>query len=369
MLRYMTAGESHGKGLIAILDGVPAGLKLDESFINADLARRQFGYGRGGRMDIETDTVEIISGICKGVTIGSPVGIFVKNADYKINDLPEVKSPRPGHADLAGIQKYRLGDARCVLERASARETAVRVAIGAVAKLILKQFGIDMISHVTMLGGVEAVAKGLSFDDICKNADIKVSKLRCADKAAEADMCKAIDKAKENGDTLGGTFEVMVKGLPVGLGSYVQWDKRLDGDLARAVMSIPAVKAVSIGEGIAAAALPGSKVHDPIGYDQKNKIFTRSSNNAGGLEGGVTNGQMLRLEGFMKPIATLSNPLSSVDIDTKKEAMAATERSDVTAVSACGVVAEAVCALELASALTDKFGGDSIEEMRRNYEA
>jgi len=369
MLRYMTAGESHGKGLMVILDGVPAGLEMDGEFINAELRRRMHGYGRGRRMAIEADTADIVAGCRKGVTIGSPVGMLVENRDFKIDELPDVKCPRPGHADLAGIQKYDLNDARDVLERASARETAARVAAGAVAKLLLKVFGIRVLSHITMIGGIEADTEALGFDEILSLADTEKSELRCADKEAEKAMIKKIDEAMASGDTLGGTFEVIVEGVPPGLGSYAQWDRRLDGDLARAVMSIQAVKAVSIGKGIESAGLPGSGVHDAIRYDSSGKAYKRDTNNAGGIEGGVTNGSDLVVSGFMKPIATLNTPLDSVDIDTKNTAKAATERADVTAVPACGVVAEAVVALEIASAFTDKFGGDSVSEIRRNHDA
>lgn len=367
MLRYMTAGESHGKSMMAILDGVPAGLVMDEKFINTELARRMAGYGRGKRMSIEKDTVDIVSGCRKGVTIGSPVGIMVANADNSIDKLPDIKCPRPGHADLAGIQKYGLRDARDVLERASARETVARVAVGAVAKLILREFGMTILSHVTMVGGIMAETGSISFDDILLLAE--ASELRCADKEASKRMCEEIDKSAKAGDTLGGSFEVIARGAPAGLGSYAQWDKRLDGALARAVMSIPAVKAVSIGGGIECAGKKGSAVHDEIGYDAAGKVYTRTSNNAGGMEGGVTNGQDVVVRAFMKPIATLGVPLKSVDINTKKESAAAIERADVSAVPACGVIAESAVALEIASAFLQKFGGDSVSETRRNYEA
>jgi len=366
MLRYMTAGESHGKGLIAVLDGVPAGMKIDEGSINGELARRMRGYGRGGRMAIENDTAEIIAGCRKGVTLGSPVGMLIRNRDHKIDELPELMCPRPGHADLAGILKYDLEGARGVLERASARETAARVAAGAVAKLILGEFGIKVLSHVVMIGGVHADAKGLSFDQIFSLAE--KSDVRCADKYTAKKMRKAIDEAAKRGDTLGGVFEVIVKGVPPGLGSYSQWDRRLDGILARAVMSIQAVKAVSIGAGIESASLAGACVHDAVSYDGKQRAFERKTNRSGGLEGGVTNGSNILVKGFMKPIATLMSPLESVNISTKKKARASTERSDVTAVPACGVVAEAAVAIEIASAFMDKFGGDAVSEMRRNYE-
>jgi len=367
MLRYMTAGESHGKGMIAILDGVPAGLEVDEKFINRDLARRMVGYGRGKRMSIEKDAVEIIGGCRKGVTIGSPVGVFIKNRDYKIDKLPDVTCPRPGHADLAGVQKYDLKDARSVLERASARETVARVAVGAVAKLVLREFGIRILSHVTMIGNIEAASAKLSFDEISKAAEGSI--VRCADPEAGKKMCEEIDKAKKEGDTLGGAFEVIADGVPPGIGSYAQWDRRMEGALARAVMSIPAVKAVSVGNGIDCAASRGSETHDPIRYDKAKKIFVRLSNNAGGTEGGVTTGEPVVLKGFMKPIATLGTPLRSVDLRTKAESRAATERADVSAVPACGVVAEAAVAFEIAAAFLEKFGCDSMTEIKRNYEA
>ncbi|MEA3490095.1 MAG: chorismate synthase [Candidatus Omnitrophota bacterium] len=367
MLRYMTAGESHGKGLMAILDGVPAGLRMEESFINNELARRMEGYGRGKRMSIEKDKVDVISGCRKGVTIGSPIGMVIYNRDFKIDELPDVKCPRPGHADLAGIQKYGFTDARDVLERASARETAAKVAVGAVAKMVLREFGIRVFSHVTMIGGVQARTESFSFDEIIRLAER--SDTRCADEKASKKMRKEIDKAKKDGDTLGGSFEIVADGVPPGLGSYVQWDRRLDGALARAVMSIPAVKAVSIGSGIECASKKGSLTHDAISYDGGKKSFTRKSNNAGGIEGGVTNGEPVIVRGFMKPIATLGAPLASVNIDTKAESGASRERADVTAVPACGVVAEAAVAFEIASFFMEKFGGDSMTETRRNHEA
>jgi len=371
MLRYMTAGESHGRELIAIIDGVPAGLSMgkdEKAFIDEELKRRMFGYGRGGRMAIEDDKAEIVAGVRKGRTIGSPVGIVVKNKDHKIDELPDVRMPRPGHADLAGIRKYGLGDARDVLERASARKSAATVAAGAVAKLILRELGIDILSHVTMIGGVRANVERLSFEGIRSYADGSKSRLRCADREAEEKMVKAIDDAKDKGDTLGGEFEVIARGVPPGLGTYVQWDRRLDGALARAVMSIPAVKAVSVGDGVENASRSGSEVHDPIEYDKGTEEFTRSSNRAGGIEGGVSNGEDIIVRGFMKPIATLLSPLPSVDIDTKEAGEAATERSDVTAVPACGVVAEAAVAIEIVSALLDKFGADSMRDIKCSYE-
>lgn len=365
MLRYMTAGESHGRELVAILDGVPAGLKLDKKVIDRELARRMGGYGRGGRMGIEKDRVEIVAGCRKGATIGSPIGLVIENKDFKIDELPGVKCPRPGHADLAGMQKYALKDARDVLERASARETAARVAVGAVAKAILAVFGIRVSSHVTMIGGVEARVEGLTVDTMIKRA--AKSDVMCADAEASRKMKKRIDEAAKAGDTLGGSFEVIAEGVPPGLGSYAQWDRRLDGGLSRAVMSIPAVKAVSIGDGIRNASIRGSQVHDDISYNKRLKAFTRSTNNAGGLEGGVTNGSPILVRAFMKPIATLASPLKSVDIRTKKQASAAVERADVTAVPACAVIGEAQVAFVIAGAFLEKFGADSMEEAEANH--
>ncbi|KJJ84100.1 chorismate synthase [Candidatus Omnitrophus magneticus] len=365
MLRYLTAGESHGKALSAILDGIPAGLALNEEIINIDLARRMAGYGRGARMAIEKDKAEITAGIRHGKTIGSPIGLIIWNKDYKIDELPDVLNPRPGHADLSGILKYDFDDARSVLERASARSTAAIVAVGAIAKLLLSQYGIKFFSHVTMLGGITADVEHISFDGISVMAER--SSLRCVDSDAEKRMKILIDDAKENGDTLGGVFEVVALGLPVGLGSYSQWDERLDGAIARAVMAIQAVKAVSIGDGIINADKPGSRTHDAIYYNEDSKQYFRKTNRAGGLEGGITNGEPLIVSGFMKPIATLMKPLESVNIKTKEKSFSATERADVTAVPACAVIAEAAIAIEVASIFLKKFGGDSVSEIQRNY--
>ncbi|MDD4956457.1 MAG: chorismate synthase [Candidatus Omnitrophica bacterium] len=374
MLRYITAGESHGKGLVAIMDGMPSGLRLDgeaDTFIRNEMRKRMHGYGRGGRMKIEDDgsRIEILSGTRRGLTIGSPISMIILNQDHKIEELADVLTPRPGHADMAGIQKYSLKDARSVLERASARETAMRVAVGAVSKLFLREFGIEILSHVTSIGGVMAVTEGLGFGDIRERTDPAVSVLRCADVSAEKKMCALIDACKEAGDTLGGTFDVLATGVPPGLGSYAEWDRRLDGAIARAMIAIPAVKAVSIGKGVENVLRKGSEVHDPISYDNSSGKFVRMTNNAGGIEGGMSNGEMVVVTGFMKPIATLSSPLDTMDIYSKKKAKASTERSDVCAVSACGVVGEAVIAFELAAAIMDKFGGDSMEEVLRNYKA
>jgi chorismate synthase len=366
MLRYLTAGESHGKGLIALIDGVPAGLGLKSKDIDIDLKKRMKGYGRGGRMAIEADKSEIIAGCRKGRTIGSPVGILIKNRDFKIDVLPDVFNPRPGHADLAGMMKYAFRDARNVLERASARETAARTAAGSVAKVFLREFGIKVISHVLSVGRIKAGSGKLSFSEVEKMVK-RYGRLNCADRNAEKLMCREIDRAKAGGDTLGGSFEILAEGVPPGLGSYSQWDRRMDSSLAGAVMSIPAVKAVSIGRGIEASFETGSAVHDVIMYGKTKKSFSRLTNNAGGVEGGVTNGETLIVRGFMKPIATLASPLGTVNVKTKRKSSASTERSDVCAVGACSVVAEAVVAFEVAAAFIEKFGSDSMSEIKRNY--
>jgi chorismate synthase len=294
---------------------------------------------------------------------------LIKNRDYKIDHLADVYCPRPGHADLTGVLKYRVHDCRDILERASARETVSRVAMGALVKIMLQQIGIDLLSHVIELGGIKADTSGLSFDSILEKTGIGVSKLRCADPGAENIMCKKIDEAQAKGDTLGGIFEVVVRGLPPGLGSYTQWDERLDGRLGKALLSIPAVKAVSIGDAIESVSKYGSQVHDPVNYLPGDKKYVRETNHAGGLEGGMTNAMDIVLKGYMKPIATLKTPLDSIDIRSKDKAKASTERSDVTAVPACGVVAESVVAFEIASCVKEKFGGDSMEEMKRNIDS
>ncbi len=339
MLRYMTGGESHGKCLVAILDGMPAGLKLEKRAIDKELARRKIGFGRGRRMAIEKDSVEILSGARHSYTIGSPITLLIKNVDCSGDRLGVILEPRPAHADLSGALKYDHHDIRNVLERASARDTASRVAVGAIAKTLLGEFGIGVTSRVIMIGGIKAKAL----------------------------MEREIADAARSGDTLGGIFEVVAKGVPAGLGSYSQWDRRLDGILAKAVMSIQAVKGVSFGIGFLYASKRGSAVHDEIFYDRK-KGFYRKTNSAGGIEGGMSNGEEIVIRAVMKPIATLKKPLASVNINTKKAVKAAVERSDTCAVPACGIVAEGVVALELASAFLEKFGGDSIREVRRNYD-
>jgi chorismate synthase len=380
MFRFTTAGESHGKALVAIVEGLPAGLPIDIEQINRELWRRQQGYGRGARMKIEQDRIEILSGVRQGLTLGSPLALMIENKDWANWDqimaveskqlAPEksrqVKRPRPGHADLAGGLKYDARDLRNVLERASARETAARVACGALAKQLLAVFGIQIVSHVIQLGGIPAKPLELTFDQISSIPDD--SPLNCADANTQQKMIDLIDQTKTDGDTLGGIFEVVARGVVPGLGSHTSWDQKLDGRFAQAIMSIHAVKAVAIGAGIEASSLPGSQVHDEISYSDETKEFTRATNRAGGLEGGVTNGEEIRVRGYLKPISTLRRALRSVDIDTKQEEKAAFERSDITVVPAAGVIGEAMVALTLAAAMREKFGGDSLGEMKRNFE-
>jgi chorismate synthase len=380
MFRFTTAGESHGRALVAILEGLPAGLPIDQEAMNRELERRQWGYGRGGRMKIERDHAEILSGVRHGLTLGSPITLMVENKDWpnwtevmnaEPRDVPpeksrRVKRPRPGHADLAGGQKYGARDMRDILERASARETTARVACGALAKQLLGAFGVEIKSHVIQLGGVPATPLEVVWGTIASIPED--APLRCADAEAQALMVALIDEKKRAGDTLGGIFEVVARGVVPGLGSHTAWDAKLDGQLAQAVVSIPAVKAVAIGAGMEASALPGSEVHDEIGYEEKTKQFFRHTNRAGGLEGGITNGEEVRVRGHLKPISTLRRALRSVDIDTKQEESAAFERSDVTAVPAAGVIGEAMVALVLAGAMREKFGGDSLGEMKHNFD-
>lgn len=364
MLRYLTSGESHGKCMLAILDGMPAGLKVDEALINRELARRMGGYGRGGRMKIEADKIRILSGLRRSRTIGSPISLMIENVDQSIEELPVILHPRPGHADLAGAMKYDFEDMRNVLERASARETVSRVGVGAVCKLFLAEFGIRVTSHVTAIGNVQSRPDSLGFSQIVTLSE--KSPVRCADPAASRLMCKDIDMAMASGDTLGGIFEVVVNGVPPGLGSHTQHDRRLDSILAGAVMSIQAIKAVGFGEGFRTAERRGSAVHDEIFYS-KARGFYRKTNSAGGIEGGMTNGEDIRIHAAMKPIATLKKPLASVNIKTKKAFKATVERSDVCAVPAAGVVGEAVVAVAVANAFIEKFSGDSVTEIKRNY--
>jgi len=384
-LQFSTAGESHGKALTALLAGVPAGLELDVTRdVDPELARRQGGYGRGRRMQIESDQVELLSGVRLGETLGSPISMLIWNRDWEnwttamAHEAPAADVnpkalrphylPRPGHADLVGALKYDRRDVRDILERASARETAARVACGAVAKRFLSELGVTIGSHVRSIGSVVAADAELPVD---LNAQADLDPVRCLDPGASARMCEAIDAAKERGDTLGGVFEVVALGLPVGLGSYVSWDRRLDGRLAAAVMSIQAVKGVDLGIGFEGAARPGSDVHDPIvpAEDRaRSGGIGRASNRAGGLEGGVTTGEPLLVRGAMKPISTLRRRLPSVDLRDGSVGDAAVERSDVCAVPAAGVVGEAMVALVLADAILEKFGGDSLGEVRRNLE-
>jgi chorismate synthase len=373
MLRYWTAGESHGKTLIALIDGFPAGLSIDEAFINRELSLRQGGYGRGGRQKLEQDAVDILTGTWQSTTLGSPIALQVVNNDYKLERLKELERPRPGHADLTGAIKY-LGSIRGVLERSSARETAVRVAAGALARLLLKQFGIETVGYVVELGSM-AIGHGdtrsKSLDEVRQLRDSSsiYSVLPDRDKEAEA----YIDRMADEGDTLGGIVEVRVDGLPFGLGTHAQWDRKLDGRLAQAVMAVQAIKGVEIGMGFEAARRRGSEVHDPIQHDpqQAHKPhlgYVRPSNNAGGLEGGMTNGQSLILRAAKKPISTLRKPLDSIRMEDKQPYRANYERSDVCAISAAAIIVEHVVAFEVAAALVDKFGGDSLVEMKARYD-
>ena len=383
VLRFLTSGESHGKCLNAIIEGVPAGININKDFINNELKRRQIGFGRGGRMLIETDTVEIKSGVRHGKSIASPICLEVKNKDWEnwqiamndeeqdLNDeniakaieTKKITKLRPGHADYAGAIKYDFEDIRNVLERSSARETTTRVAVGAIAKLILKEFNIQGFSHVTEIGQIKANTTNLNYSEIKEKAEN--SDLRCADENAYVQMKQEIIKTQEMGTTLGGKIEIIFENLPVGLGSYVNWDKRLDGILAQALMSIPAVKAVEIGLGTKAGELYGSNVHDEI-FFENNKI-TRNTNNAGGLEGGMTNGEPLVVTITMKPIPTMKTPLKSIDFKTKESIDAHFERADVCAVPACGVVAEAMCAIILANAFMEKFGQDNLNDIKNSF--
>src|ERR1700761_845305 len=380
MLRYLTAGESHGEALVAFLSGMPAGLKIDQAFLDRELWRRQQGYGRGGRMKIERDTAHILSGVRQGFTIGSPLSIQLENRDWKnwqeslpvgTGDLAKhkrVASPRPGHADLAGALKYNFPEARYVLERASARESAARVAIGAIAKAFLRELGIEVLSHVVAVGNVK-IHKDVPWEQINALYNQKEILLNCADGEIEQRMKEEVDKVLRTGDSVGGVFEVVAHGVPPGLGTYAQWDERLDAQLAAAVMSLQAVKAVEIGSGVAAAFSPGSQVHDEIGYSAKESFtgFSRTHNNAGGIEGGISNGQEIRVRGYLKPISTLRRPLQSVDFATRELVKAAYERSDVCVVPAAGVAGEAMVALTLARSALEKFGGDSMLETLRNF--
>jgi chorismate synthase len=370
MLRYFTAGESHGKTLIALVDGFPAGVTIDPEPINVELRRRQGGYGRGGRQRIESDKVDIRTGIWKGVTLGSPIALEVVPRDYKLERLDDLERPRPGHGDLTGAIKY-LGSIRGVLERASARETAVRVAAGALAKQLLSQFGISAFGYVVELGGQRIEPVDGPLDELKKLRD--QSEVYGLDMARDEAIKELIDQTGKQGDTLGGIVEVRVDGLPFGLGTHTQWDRKLDGRLAQAVMAVQAIKGVEIGLGFEASRRPGSQVHDPIRYDESqrdspNLGYVRPTNNAGGLEAGMTNGQPLVIRAAKKPISTLAKPLESINLTTKEKEEAAYERSDVCAVPAASVIVENVVAFTVAEALTEKFGNDSLPEMKGRYE-
>ena len=399
MLRFSTAGESHGEALVALLSGLPAGVPFDQEFLDRELWRRQQGYGRGGRMPIEQDTAHVLSGVRHGATIGSPIAMTLANRDWKNWEelLPvgagdpekhkAVASPRPGHADLAGSLKYDFKDARYVLERASARESAARVACGAVAKMLLRELGIEVASHVVRVGAVE-LGREVTWEEIAAIRDRADVLLACADEPTEARMKAQVDGALRTGDTVGGVFEVVVHGMPPGIGTHANWDERLDGLLAQALMSLQAVKAVELGRGVTAASSPGSAVHDAIGYaavsgetSQENgngshlqgsegrfTRFTRERNNAGGVEGGMSNGEDVVVRGYLKPISTLRRPLGSVSFATREETKASYERSDVCVVPAAGVAGEAMVSLTLARLVLEKFGGDSLRELKRNFE-
>ena len=370
MLRYWTAGESHGKTMLAMVDGFPAGVTLETDSIDADLKLRQGGYGRGGRQRIETDKVEILTGIWKGQSMGSPIALQVINKDYKLERMEDLQRPRPGHGDLTGAVKF-LGPIRSILERASARETSVRVAAGALAKQLLRQFGIETVGYVVELGGVEIPPIEANIEELRKIRDTSIIYSLNHDKDAE--IKTLIDETRKAGDTLGGVLEVRVEGLPFGLGTHAQWDRKLDGKIAQAVMAVQAIKGVEIGLGFEAARRPGSQVHDPIQYDETQKEsaslgYIRPTNNAGGLEAGMTNGQPLIVRAAKKPISTLAKPLESINLASKEAESAEYERSDVCAVSAAGIIIENVVAFELANALVEKFGNDSLDEMKRRYD-
>ena len=377
--RFLTAGESHGKGLVSIAEGMVAGLPLEEHHINKELKRRQQGYGRGGRMEIEDDKAEIIAGVRHGLTIGSPIALFITNRDWENwqqelsvspvdREVEPVTSPRPGHADLAGVTKYGLNDIRPVIERASARETAARVAVGAIARRFLEEFGVVVHSYTAAIGGHHWEPSKISSIDW---RQVEASPVRCANAKVERAMMTAIDDAKTDGDTLGGVFEAIAAGVPIGLGSHVSWDRRLDGRISRAIMSINAVKGMEIGEGFALAGLRGSQAHDVIEPSRRSRAkgvpWRHVTNRAGGIEGGISNGQDIVVRAVVKPIATLAKPLSSIEVRTGKKSEAHYERSDVCVVPAAGVIGEATVAIVLADACLEKFGGDNLKETLGNY--
>lgn len=381
MLRFVTAGESHGQALIAWISGLPAGVPVDPDFVSRELHRRQLGYGRGGRQRIEKDQAEFLAGVRHGKTIGAPIALRIENRDWKnwekalpVEDSEgaedaqrRLTAPRPGHADLAGALKYNFHDARYILERASARETAARVAAGALAKLLLREFGAIILSHTIAVGHVR-LERAATWEEIVAICDNLESPLRCVDRDTEGRMIAEVDHVLRAGDSVGGIFEVVARGIPPGLGAHTQWDEKLDAKLAQAVMSMQAVKAVEIGTGVANAGSYGFEVQDEIRYDPSRKRFDRSSNRAGGLEGGITNGQDVVVRGYLKPISTLRRALLTADLNTKEPVKAAYERSDVCVVPAGGVAGEAMVALTLAGAFLEKFGGDSLEETRRNFD-
>lgn len=379
MFRFETAGESHGECLVATLTGLPSGIPIAIDAINHELWRRQQGFGRGGRMKIETDKVSVVAGVRHGKTIGAPVAMIIPNADWKnwTEILPveggdltlhkKVSRPRPGHADLAGAIKYDFPDARYILERASARETTARVAVGAIAKQYLANFGIEILSHVTAVGS-KSLDRIATWEEIVELSQKREVLLGCVDAEVEVEMKAVVDEAYRTGDTVGGIFEVVAKGLPVGLGSHATWDSRLDGKLAQAIVSMQAVKGVEVGFAEDGARSFGSKVQDTIHYKNDERRFFRGANRAGGIEGGMTNGEELRIRGFLKPISTLRRPLESVDLETRESAKAAYERSDICVVPAAGVIGEAMVAIVLAGAMLEKFGGDSLVEAKRNFD-
>lgn len=376
MLRYLSAGESHGKALVAIIEGMPSNVPIDINRINQDLMRRQGGYGRGNRMKIERDRVEIITGIRDGKTLGTPITLSIQNLDYEnwidIMDIDtlerdqlQITQPRPGHGDLVGALKYNHTDIRNVIERASARETAIRTAVGSIAKQLLTLLNIEILSHVVAIGGVKSKLSG---ENIFNYRDsIEKSPVRCFDSQSEIEMIKAIEKAKLNGDSLGGSFEIIIRNVPIGLGSYAHFDRKLDGILAQGIMSIQGIKAVELGDGVEGAEINGSQFHDQI-YFSKEKGYYRNSNRAGGIEAGVTNGENIVIRGYMKPIPTLNKPLKTVDMNSKESREALVERSDNCAVPSAAVVAEGVCSFIIAKEVIEKFGGDSLEELLSNYE-
>lgn len=381
LLRYLTAGESHGRGLVGIIDGIPAGLEIEASFINAQLARRQGGYGRGGRMKIEKDEVEIISGIRHGKTLGSPISFLIWNRDWKNwseamraepggdEQLKSVQVPRPGHADYVGAVKYGHKDVRNVLERASARETAARTALASVARKFLEEFNIHIASRVISIASVvdAETAENIQVEKL--NALTDASPVRCLDKESEKEMMAVIDAARKTGDTVGGVVEVRVSGLPIGLGSYAQWDRRLEGELSSALMSLNAIKGVEVGLGFEGARSLGSKAHDELFWNEDKTLVTRKTNRSGGIDGGISTGETLVVRAAMKPLSTLMEPLRSINLKTKEEVLAHIERSDVCAVPAAAIIGESLVALVLADAFLTKYGGDSLLEIRAHYQA